>query len=67
MSDRVAQVTMDVNPAGEIQRIQIEELDGSQTEFVFSGMQENVTVQETRFHFQPPPGVELIEGVAAAP
>ena len=67
MSDRVAQVTMDVSPAGEIQRIQIEELDGSQTEFVFSGMQENVTVQETRFHFQPPPGVELIEGVAAAP
>jgi len=67
MSDRVAQVTMDVNPAGEIQRIQIEELDGSQTEFVFSAMQENVPVEEARFRFQPPPGVELIEGVAAAP
>src|SRR3954462_7820598 len=33
MSDRVAEVSLDVNASGEIQRIQIDEVDGSQTEF----------------------------------
>jgi len=67
MSDRVSEVSLDVNSAGEIQRIQIEELDGSETEFTFSSMQENVAVEDARFRFQPPPGVELIEGTATAP
>src|SRR3954469_9187577 len=67
MGDRVAEVSLDVNSAGEIQRIEIEELDGSETEFTFSSMQENVAVEDARFRFQPPPGVELIEGTATAP
>jgi outer membrane lipoprotein carrier protein len=67
MSDRVAEVSLDVNPAGEIRRIQIDEVDGSQTEFTFSSMQENVPVEDARFRFYPPPGVELIEGTAASP
>jgi outer membrane lipoprotein carrier protein len=67
MSDRVAEVSLDVNPAGEIQRIQIDEIDGSQTEFTFSSMQENVPVEDARFRFQPPAGVELIEGTTAGP
>jgi outer membrane lipoprotein carrier protein len=67
MSDRVAEVSLDVNPAGEIQRIQIDEVDGSQTEFTFSSMQENVPVEDARFRFQPPAGVELIEGTTAGP
>jgi outer membrane lipoprotein carrier protein len=67
MTDRVAEVTMEVNPAGQIQRIQIEEVDGSQTEFVFSSIQENVAVEDARFRFQPPPGVELIESNAVTP
>jgi outer membrane lipoprotein carrier protein len=67
MTDRVAEVTMEVNPAGQIQRIQIEEVDGSQTEFVFSSIQENVPVEDARFRFQPPPGVELIESNAVTP
>jgi outer membrane lipoprotein carrier protein len=67
MSDRVAEVSLDVNAGGEIQRIQIDEVDGSETEFTFSSMQENVPVEDARFRFQPPPGVELIEGTAASP
>src|SRR3954470_20370831 len=42
MGDRVAEVSLDVNSAGEIQRIEINEVDGSQTEFVFSSQEENV-------------------------
>jgi outer membrane lipoprotein carrier protein len=67
MSDRVAEVSLDVNAVGEIQRIQIDEVDGSQTEFTFSSMQENVPVEDARFRFQPPPDVELIDGTAASP
>jgi len=67
MSERVAEVSLDVNAGGEIQRIQIDEVDGSETEFTFSSMQENVPVEDARFRFQPPPGVELIEGTAASP
>jgi outer membrane lipoprotein carrier protein len=67
MSDRVAEVSLDVNPAGEIQRIQIDEVDGSQTEVTFSSMQENVPVEDARFRFQPPAGVELIECTTAGP
>ena len=67
MSDRVSEVSMDVNSGGEIQRIQIDEVDGSQTEFNFSSMQENVPVEDARFRFQPPAGVEMVQGTAAAP
>jgi len=67
MSDRVAEVSLEVNAVGEIQRIQIDEVDGSQTEFTFSSMQENVPVEDARFRFQPPPDVELIDGTAASP
>ncbi len=67
MGDRVAEVSLDVNSAGEIQRIEINEVDGSQTEFIFSSQQENVPVEQARFRFQPPPGVELVEGTAIAP
>jgi outer membrane lipoprotein carrier protein len=67
MSDRVSEVTMDLSPAGQIQRIQIDEMDGSQTEFAFSSIQENVPVEDAHFRFHPPPGVELIEGTAVTP
>src|SRR5947209_9705191 len=62
MGDRVTEVSLEVNSAGEIQRIEINEADGSETEFLFSSQQENVPVEEKHFRFQPPPGVELIEG-----
>ena len=67
MADRVAEMTLEVDPQGQIQRILIEETDGSQTEFVFTGMQENLAVEDARFRFQPPPGVELIEGTSINP
>ncbi|HET9743130.1 MAG TPA: outer membrane lipoprotein chaperone LolA [Terriglobales bacterium] len=62
MEDRVQRVLLEVTPDGEINRIQIEELDGSTTEFRFQDIQQNVTVNSSLFHFQPPPGVEVVEG-----
>jgi outer membrane lipoprotein carrier protein len=67
MADRVTEMTLEVNPQGQIDRILIEEADGSQTEFIFSGMQENIPVEDARFRFQPPSGVELIESTSLSP
>src|SRR4051812_26021291 len=67
MADRVAEMTLEVNAKGQIQRILLEETDGSQTEFVFSAIEENTPVEDSRFRFQPPPGVELIESALVSP
>jgi len=66
-ADRVTEMALEVDSQGQIQRILIDEADGSQTEFVFSGIQENLAVEDARFRFQPPVGVELIEGASVNP
>lgn len=67
MADRVTEMTLEVDSQGQIRRILIEEADGSQTEFVFSGIQENLSVDDARFRFQPPAGVEMIESASVTP
>src|SRR3954447_12471329 len=67
MADRVSEMTLEVNAKGQIQRILLEETDGSQTEFAFSAIEENTPVEDSRFRFQPPPGVELIESASVSP
>ena len=62
MEQRVKLLTVVVTPAGMIQRMRVEELDGSATEFDFHGMKENVAVGEDAFHFAPPAGVSIVEG-----
>lgn len=61
MADRVQRVLLEITPQRQIQRIVIEELDGSVTEFTFSNIMENIALDEARFHFVAPPGVETIE------
>jgi outer membrane lipoprotein carrier protein len=43
--------------------MRLEEVDGAVTEFVFSGMQENVPVKDADFAFVPPAGVTVVEGL----
>ena len=45
-----------------ITRIVVEETDGSVTEFRFLQQKENVQIEDARFKFVPPPGVEVVEG-----
>jgi outer membrane lipoprotein carrier protein len=61
MKDRVSEVLMEVSPAGQIVRIVVHEVDGATTDFRFSGFAENIPVQDSLFHFTPPPGVEMIQ------
>jgi outer membrane lipoprotein carrier protein len=61
MKDRVSSVLLEISPAHEIRRILINGVDDTTTDFRFSQIEENVPVQDSLFHFTPPPGVETIE------
>ena len=62
MADRVNQVLLEITPDNRISRILIDEVDGSTTEYRFSGQKENVMIGDEQFRFTPPPGVETIDG-----
>lgn len=61
LKDRVSDVLLEVSPSHEIQRILIHGTDGTTTDFRFSQIEENVPVQDSLFHFVPPPGVQVFE------
>ena len=62
LADRVSEVLLEVTPGSQIARIQIEQADGSTTEYRFSDQKEGVDVADSRFHFVAPPGVETVDG-----
>jgi outer membrane lipoprotein carrier protein len=63
LSDRVSGILVEVTPGHEIVRIMIDDVDGSQTEYRFSGQKENAPIPEGRFQFKPPAGTETVEGI----
>jgi outer membrane lipoprotein carrier protein len=63
MDQKVKLLSVGVTAAGAIDRMQVEEVDGAVTEFVFSGMQENVPTKDADFAFIPPAGVTVVEGL----
>ncbi len=62
LRERVSRTLLEVTPEGYIQRIVVEELDGSVTEFRFLKQQENVEIPDAKFRFTPPQGVEIVSG-----
>jgi outer membrane lipoprotein carrier protein len=62
MQDRMSQILLEITPTNQITRIVIEEVDGATTEYRFSGQKENVEINDERFRFIPPAGVEVISG-----
>jgi len=62
LGDRVSQVLLEITPERWIGRILIEEVDGSVTEYRFSGQKEDIAVADQRFQFTSPDGVEVIDG-----
>jgi outer membrane lipoprotein carrier protein len=63
MSQRVKSLTLGVTSNGTIEQMQIEELDGSVTDFAFSGIEENIPVKSEDFIFHPPAGVTIVNGL----
>jgi outer membrane lipoprotein carrier protein len=67
MKDRVERVELAINPEGLIERIVIEDIDGTRTEFAFANIQENVAIADQQFKFSPPPGIEMVETTQIQP
>lgn len=61
MKDRVQRVRLTINTRNQIERIEIEEIDGTRTDFKFSNIEENVEIADGQFRFKPPLGVEMVE------
>ena len=62
VEDRVSEVLLEVTPENRIRRIKISAVDGSTTEYRFADQKEDIPVDDARFRFLPPAGVETIEG-----
>jgi outer membrane lipoprotein carrier protein len=62
LGDQLSEVQLELTPAHQIARIVLMDADGGSTEFRFSGWKENMEVADGDFHFDPPPGVETVEG-----
>ncbi len=65
LADRVSEILLEVTPEHRIARIVINEVDGSATEYRFSGAVENEAIPEVRFEFSPPAGTETVESELA--
>jgi outer membrane lipoprotein carrier protein len=62
MEQRVKSLSLWVTAEGRIDRMRVDEIDGAETEFTFTGMQENVPVKDSDFGFVPPDGVAVVNG-----
>jgi|ERR1700691_1374691 outer membrane lipoprotein carrier protein len=62
MADLVSEILIEVTPQHEINRIVIDLVDGSTTEYRFTDQKENVAISERQFEFTPPAGTETVEG-----
>jgi outer membrane lipoprotein carrier protein len=60
---RIAKLTIEVSGAGAITGIQMDEVDGAQTRFAFSNEVPNAQIPESQFHFAPPAGVPVVDGL----
>lgn len=54
-------VYLEVNPNYFLVRVVIHETGEVQTEFRFGNWEENIPMLEVKFHFQPPPGVSVVD------
>jgi outer membrane lipoprotein carrier protein len=59
--DTTQQVFLEMDPQNYLVRVVIHEAGNITTEFRFGNWQENVPLTESTFHFQPPPGVSIVD------
>jgi outer membrane lipoprotein carrier protein len=63
---RVSRLTLTVTADGTITSIEIVEADGALTHFTFTGEQPNAPVPAEVFHFNPPPGIPVVDAMPPA-
>jgi outer membrane lipoprotein carrier protein len=57
----ITDVLLTIDPEGYLVRVLIQQPGDLTTEFRFGNWQENIQIAESEFHFQPPPGVEVVD------
>ena len=61
LQGRISQVLLEISPGHAIERIVMEEMDGSTTEYRFANQREDLALADGQFNFRVPAGVEIIE------
>jgi outer membrane lipoprotein carrier protein len=59
-------VYLETNPQAQLVRVVIHQPGNAVTEFRFGDWKENIPIAEDKFHFQPPPGVAIVDQSALA-
>jgi outer membrane lipoprotein carrier protein len=52
---------LETDPEGRLVRVVIREAGNAETEFRFGNWEENIPIPEAKFHFDPPPGVAIVD------
>ena len=60
-SETIREVLFEIDPSAFLSRIVIREAGDATTEFRFARWEENLRIPEVKFHFQPPPGVAIVD------
>jgi outer membrane lipoprotein carrier protein len=60
-NDPFYSVLFEVDPESQLVRVLIREAGRVETEFRFGNWEENTDIPEIKFHFQPPPGVAVVD------
>jgi outer membrane lipoprotein carrier protein len=61
MDEPITDLLLTIAPRGYLVRVLIQQPGHITTEFRFGQWQQNIHIAEVMFHFQPPPGVEIVD------
>lgn len=64
--DAFRQLLLEVNERDQLVRVTIRQPGNLETEFRFGDWKENIPIAETKFHFEPPAGVAIVDDAALA-
>jgi outer membrane lipoprotein carrier protein len=60
-SDQAREVLLESDPQARLVRVVIRQPGNLETEFRFGNWEENLSIPELKFHFDPPPGVAIVD------
>jgi outer membrane lipoprotein carrier protein len=59
--DSTREILFETDRQTHLVRVLIRQAGNVETEFLFGNWQENIAIPEVKFHFQPPPGVAIVD------
>jgi outer membrane lipoprotein carrier protein len=61
VDEAIRDILLEADPEAHLVRVLIRQPGNLETEFRFGNWQENIPIAESKFHFEPPPGVEIVD------